>query len=223
VWRIALALLDEAFGGEPPLHAIPLFRDMPRRGIDAVRHMIARDVNSPLARGAGRYFDAIGAIALSMPDSRYEGEVAFQLNMAADPAERGLYPIVVRDAVSPWEVDLRPVMRGAVGDLIAGRSAATISARFHNTLAAVTVELARAALATTDDVPIVLGGGCFQNVRLAEDVLHPLRKSGARIYMNHAVPPGDGGLALGQAVIANAIVSAAAPQNERNSEVGVCA
>ena len=221
VWRIALALLDEAFEGEPPLHAIPLFRDMPRRGIDAVRSMVARGLNSPLARGAGRYFDAIGAVILGMPDSRYEGEVAFQLNMAADPNERGVYPVVVHDGVSPWEVDLRPVMKAAVEDLMAGRPATTISARFHNTLAAVTSEIARAAIATARGVPVVLGGGCFQNARLAEDIINALRPR-TRVYMSHDVPPGDGGLALGQAIVANAVARIAESRAERNSEVEVC-
>jgi len=78
VWRIALALLDEAFDGAPPLHALPLFDAIPRGGIDAVRRMIATRVNAPLARGVGRLFDALGAIALAMPDARYEGEVAFR-------------------------------------------------------------------------------------------------------------------------------------------------
>ena len=221
VWRLALALLDEAFDGEPPLHAIPLFRDMPRRGIDAVRSMIAKNLNSPLARGAGRYFDAIGAVALSMADSHYEGEVAFQLNMAADPEERGVYPVVIHDGVSPWEIDFRPVMKAAVEDLISGRSAATISARFHNTLAAATIEVTRAALNAAGDVPVVLGGGCFQNVRLAEEIIGALRPR-HRIYMNHEVPPGDGGLALGQALVANAIVTRGESRTERTTEVTAC-
>jgi len=221
VWRIALALLDEAFDGQPPLHAIPVFRDMPRRGIDAVRNMIARNLNSPLARGAGRYFDAIGAIALGMPASRYEGEVAFQLNMAADPEERGVYPVVIHDGISPWEIDLRPVMKSAVEDLISGHSPGTISARFHNTLAAATIEVARAAVASAGDVPIVLSGGCFQNTRLAEEIIGALRPR-HRIYMSHDVPPGDGGLSLGQAVIANAIASRSAAAVERTTEVPVC-
>ena len=205
VWRIALALLDEAFDGAPPLHALPLFRPIPRRGIESVRRMISTRLNAPLARGVGRYFDALGAIALSMPDARYEGEVAFQWNMIADPSERGRYPVVIHDGATPWEVDFRPVMKAAVEDLIAGRHPATVSARFHNTLIDVTVELARAALALRGDMPVVLSGGCFQNARLAEGVVSALRPT-ARVYMNHDVPPGDGGIAIGQAVVANAFV-----------------
>src|ERR1043165_1399654 len=205
VWRIALALLDEAFDGAPPLHALELFRAIPSRGIDAVRRTIASRVNAPLARGVGRYFDALGAIALAMPDARYEGEVAFQWNMAAEASERGRYEVVIHDGVTPWEVDFRSVIKAAVEDLLDGRAPSIVSARFHNTLVDVTAELARAALALRGDMPVVLSGGCFQNARLAEGVIGALRPS-ARVFMNHDVPPGDGGIALGQAVIANAFV-----------------
>jgi hydrogenase maturation protein HypF len=220
VWRIALALLDEAFDGAPPLHALPLFRPIPRRGIESVRRMIATRLNAPLARGVGRYFDALGAVALSMPDARYEGEVAFQWNMIADPSERGRYPVVIHDGATPWEVDFRPVMKAAVEDLVAGRHPATVSARFHNTLVDVTVELARAALALRGDMPVVLSGGCFQNARLAEGVVSALRPTG-RVYMNHDVPPGDGGIALGQALIADAIARNATRETIEE-EVPVC-
>lgn len=202
-WRAALALLDDAFDGEPPLRAFPLFRELPRTDIDAVRRMIAGNFNTTPARGVGRYFDAIGALVLAMPIARYEGEVAFRWNMIADDAEQGRYPIVIRDGASPWEIDPRSIVRGIVDDLFGRVSPATISARFHNTLAAATVEIARAALAKHGDLPVVLSGGCFQNARLAESIISALRPD-ARVYMNRNVPPGDGGIALGQAFVANA-------------------
>lgn len=199
VWRIALALLDDAFEGEPPLHRIPLFRESERRAVDSVRRMIAQGLNSPLARGVGRYFDALGAIGLGLADARFEGDVAMQWNNVADPQERGRYEIVVREGISPWEIDPRAMVKAAVLDLIDGVSPTTVSAKFHNTLAEVTIELARAA--SGGELPIVLSGGCFQNALLAERILRGL--PGA--FMNHEIPPGDGGLALGQAVIADAI------------------
>jgi len=202
-WRIALALLDDVFDGAPPLHAIPLFREFSAPAIEAVRRMIARRFNTTPARGVGRYFDALGAIVLGMADARYEGEVAFRWNMIADDAERGRYPIVIHEGAAPWEIDPRPMVKAAVDDLLAGRSAATISARFHNTLAAATAEVARAAIISKGDMPVVLSGGCFQNARLAESVIDALRPS-ARVVMNRDVPAGDGGIALGQAFIADA-------------------
>lgn len=204
VWRIALALLDDAFEGAPPLNALPLFRPIERRAVDAIRRMIGRNFNSPLGRGVGRYFDALGSIVLARPDARYEGEVALLWNLAADPNERGRYEVVVRDGVTPWEIDPRPMVKAAVYDLLDGRQAETISARFHNTLADVTIEVARAASQANGELPVVLSGGCFQNARLAESVIAGLRGS-TRVFMNHEIPPGDGGLALGQALVADAL------------------
>ena len=208
-WRIALALLDDTYGGEPPLALLPLFRDIPAQTIGQVRRMIARGLNTTSARGAGRWFDAFGAIVLGLADSHYEGEVAFRWNMAADDAEQRRYPIVIHEGLSPWQIDPRPMVKAAVDDLLAGRSAATISARFHNTLAAATAEVAHAALVSRGPMPVVLSGGCFQNRRLAESVIDRLRPS-ARVVMNRNVPAGDGGIALGQAFVADARLRAAA-------------
>jgi hydrogenase maturation protein HypF len=202
-WRIALALLDEAFGGEPPLRAIPLFGQVSVPAVEGVRHMIRRGLNTTPARGVGRLFDALGAIVLGLPVAQYEGEVALRWNMIADDAERGRYPIVVREGGTPWEIDPGPMVKAAVEDLMAGRSAGTISARFHNTIAAATADVARAMLLRLGPMPVVLSGGCFQNARLAESVIDALRPA-ARVVMNRDVPAGDGGIALGQAFVADA-------------------
>jgi hydrogenase maturation protein HypF len=180
--------------------------------------MISRELNSPLARGVGRWFDAFGAIGLSMPHARYEGEVATLWNMAADPNEHGHYPIVVRDGITPWEIDPRPVLRSAVLDLIGGVRPSIVSARFHNTLAAVTIEVAQAA--SRGELPIVLTGGCFQNALLAERVIDGLHAN--RVYMNHHIPPGDGGIALGQALIADAIYRQPSTANRQPEEELTC-
>jgi hydrogenase maturation protein HypF len=217
-WRLALALVDEAFGGESPLHAIPLFRAIPRQAIDAVRRMVARKFNTPAARGIGRYFDAFGALILGLGDSRYEGEVAYRWNLIAGDDERGRYPVVVRDGEDPWEVDIRPAVKAAVEDLIRGRDAATISACFHNTIAAVTIELVRGAMASRGEMPVVLSGGCFQNARLAGSIANELPQA----FMNRLVPPGDGGIALGQALVADAILRAG-DREAAVEEMPVCA
>jgi len=218
VWRIALVLLDDAFEGQPPLHAIQLFRPIDRLAVASIRRMIERDFNSPAAHGVGRYFDALGAIGLAKPDARYEGEVALLWNLAADPNERGRYSVVVREGAAPWEIDPRPMVKAAVLDLIGGVDPSIVSARFHNTLAEVTIEVVRAASEANGDAPVVLTGGCFQNARLAEQVLRGI--PGA--VMNHQIPPGDGGLALGQAVIANAISRSRQPSTANRQPELTC-
>ena len=207
VWRLALALLDDAYDGEAPLHAIELFRDIPRRGIDVVRKMIGRKFNSPMAHGMGRYFDAIGAMVLNRSHSTYEGQVALALNMAADTDETGLYPVVIREGESPWRIDPRSMTRAIVDDTIAGRSAATIAAKFHNTIAGVTAELIRDFSRKCGSIPAVLTGGCFQNALLTEKIVDLIGRD-VRLFLHERVPPGDGGIALGQAFVADAVARA---------------
>jgi hydrogenase maturation protein HypF len=204
VWRIALALLEDAYEGDPPLGALPLFEAVPTAQSDVVRQMLARRILAPPAHGIGRYFDGIGALVLARPVSRFEGQVALQWNLVADPLETAAYPYQIDRGERPMVLDLRPMVRAVVEDVAARRPASTISGRFHNTLAAATADLVRQALSQAGRLPVVLTGGCFQNALLAERVRARLVPQ-CDVYLHGEVPPGDGGLALGQAVVADAI------------------
>ena len=203
VWRIALALLDDAFEGDPPLHALRLFDGIDRGRVDAVRRLAAQGIATPQARGVGRYFDAFGAIFLGRPVSHYEGQIALEWNAAADVVETGGFPFDVAEG-DPLTLDLRPAVRAAVEARLSGASVATLSGRFHNTVARATGRLVRAVAAGEGALPVVLTGGCFQNALLAERVLAELSPE-FRVYRHRDVPPGDGGLAVGQALVADAV------------------
>ncbi|MCL4819894.1 MAG: carbamoyltransferase HypF [Vicinamibacteria bacterium] len=203
VWRLALALVEDAFDGAPPTAALALFDAVPRHDLHVVRQMLASDLNTPRARGVGRYFDAFGALGLVRARSSYEGEVALLWNVAADPAEPGRYPFHLENRRVPWEIDLRLAVRAAVRDLMDGRGAPTVSARFHRTLVAAAEEVVRLAARHHGRTPVGLTGGCFQNPLLAEGLLAAL--GGFDVRLHREVPPGDGGLALGQAVVADAV------------------
>jgi hydrogenase maturation protein HypF len=204
-WRVALALLEDAFDGAAPLDSLRLFSAVAAPDVSVVRQMIDRRFRSPLAHGAGRYFDGVGALVLARPESRYEGQIALEWNVIADPGEDGRYEYGIDRRAVPWEVDLRPMIRQVVRDLVAGAGAPAISARFHNTITAATAEVVRSAAAIHGVLPVVLTGGCFQNARLAESLAADL-SSGFTVHLHRRVPPGDGGLALGQAIIAAATV-----------------
>jgi hydrogenase maturation protein HypF len=210
-WRIALALVEDAFDGDGPLDDLPLFSRVPWQDVSVVRQMLATRFRSPLAHGAGRYFDAIGSLVLARPDSKYEGQIALEWNVLADPYDERQYDYVIDRCVSPWVIDLRPMVRAAVCDLLEGTPASAISARFHNTLAAATADAVRGTARTYGRLPVVLTGGCFQNPRLAESVARELSSSVA-VHLHRNVPPGDGGIALGQAVVAAAIARHGGPQ-----------
>ena len=203
-WRIALALLEDAFDGDVPLDGLRLFSAVSPGDVAVVRQMIATRFRSPLAHGAGRYFDGIGSLVLARPDSRYEGQVALEWNGVADPSETGRYGYATDRRQSPWQIDFRPMIRDVVRELRAGVSAAAISARFHNTITAATAEIVREIARLHGSLPVVLTGGCFQNALLAERLAGELA-SRFTVHLHRQVPPGDGGLALGQAVVAAAI------------------
>jgi hydrogenase maturation protein HypF len=202
-WRTALALIDDAFRGEAPLDAIPLFHHIPHVDIDVVQRMIQRGFNAPAAHGVGRYFDAFGALLLDRAHASYEGQIALELDVAAEPGENGRYDYAIDQGPSPWQVDLRAAVRAAVFELLGGETVARISARIHNTIAAASVDLVRAAARGAGRLPVVLSGGCFQNARLAESIRRGLTPE-FTVHLHERVPPGDGGIALGQAVIAAA-------------------
>jgi hydrogenase maturation protein HypF len=205
VWRVTLALLDDAFEGAPPREALDSLRAIPSDRIDVVRTMIARRLNSPLAHGVGRLFDAVGGLVLRRERASYEGQVALEWNLAADAAETRRYGFAIDEGASPWELDVRPMVRELVADLAVGESAAALSGRFHNTLAIATAELLRAARRRVGRLPVVLSGGCFQNALLTEKLLGELQPD-FEVYLHGEVPPGDGGIALGQAVVADAVL-----------------
>jgi hydrogenase maturation protein HypF len=203
-WRIALALVEDAFDWQAPLDALRLF-SLPRaQDLSVIRGILTARFRSPLAHGCGRYFDGIGSLVLMRPEARYEGQIALEWNVVADPTDDSRYGYEVDWQQSPWTIDLRPMVRGVVNELLAGVPAASISARFHNTIVAATADVVRAAASIHGAVPVVLSGGCFQNPRLTESLASVLRAK-SRVYTHGAVPPGDGGLALGQAVVAAAI------------------
>ena len=214
-WRIALALVEDAFDGRPPLDSLRLFSGRPSQDLLITRQMIASGFRSPTAHGAGRYFDGIGSLVLGRPDARYEGQIAMEWNGVAEPSERRRYTYEIARQRSPWTIDLRPMVREVVRDVLTDVPAPFISARFHNTIVTATAEVVRAATREHGTLPVVLTGGCFQNPRLAESLADDLA-SQFSVHLHSRVPPGDGGIALGQAVIANAVTRAPAARARRD-------
>ena len=92
-----------------------------------------------------------------------------------------------------------------MADLSAGLSPGAISARFHNTLSGLTSDVVGSLLAEVGDMPVGLTGGVFQNARLVTDIIEKM-PSKIKLLRHREVPPGDGGIALGQALIADAIL-----------------
>lgn len=203
IWRLALAALDDAFDGEPPLRQVPLFQGWPEIMLRTVRQMIERGIHAPTSHGAGRYFDAVGALLLGRSETTWEGQVAQQLGELADPRERGLYSFEIDRSAATWQMDLRPALRRLTQEHLRHKSVPVLAARFHNTLAAAATTTLGELMARLGPRPVVLSGGCFANPLLTRRIVDGLAAS-TLVYRHQEVPPGDGGLSLGQILAADA-------------------
>ena len=159
--------------------------------------MLSREVRSPRTSSMGRLFDAVAALCGLPAVISFEGQAAMALEFSADESETGVYPMPVSQGtgmVADWE----PLVRAVLADREAGVPIGRISGRFHNALAEMALTMARSAKCRQ----IVLSGGCFQNALLSERLLARLSDEGFSVYTQQKVPPGDGGIALGQAFVA---------------------
>ncbi|MDE3165552.1 MAG: carbamoyltransferase HypF, partial [Acidobacteriota bacterium] len=203
-WRAALAHLTDAYG-EAALPDLPLWQSIPAKKVELVRAMLRRGVNTVPTSSCGRLFDAVASLLGLRHQVTYEGQAAIELEAIAAPGIADGYPFEI--AGDPWQIDPRPTVRAIVAALLRGDPPGTISARFHNTLAAVIVEVARRLRAADGLHRVCLSGGTFQNHYLLTRALSALRAAGFDAAIHAQVPPNDGGLSLGQAAIARAVAA----------------
>ncbi|MGA8183261.1 MAG: carbamoyltransferase HypF, partial [Terriglobia bacterium] len=203
-WRSALSCLLEVFGGDLP-DGLPLWNLVPAREIDLVRKMLEKGINSVATSSCGRLFDAVASILGLRHEITFEGQAAVELEMAAVAGTEGVYPFQMEFA-DPWQVDVRPMIESIVRELQEGEAVGAIAARFHNTLAVMIAEVCRELRRHEPLNKVCLSGGAFQNMFLLERTLTALADYSFEVYLHEKVPPNDGGLSLGQAVIANAAI-----------------
>jgi hydrogenase maturation protein HypF len=196
--RSALGVLFEIMGDAAAEIAAQWIRhDDLRTLIDA----LDRPKLFPRTSSMGRLFDAVAAMCSLSERVSFEGQAAMALEFAADPAVRDAYPLPLSED-DPTQADWEPLIRGVIDDRSDGVAIARIAAKFHNALA----EMALAAAVRADCQQIVLTGGCFQNSLLTDRVRERLLEKGFRVYTHREVPPGDGGIALGQVLIAAKLI-----------------
>ncbi|TRO81295.1 carbamoyltransferase HypF [Trichloromonas acetexigens] len=197
--RMALSYLHQAFGAElPPL---PVVKAIPAGERTILLKMIERGINAPLTSSCGRLFDAVAALVGLRDKVSYEGQAALELEMAIEPDE-GEYPFDLEDGEGGLIFDPAPLVRALVGEILAGVAVGRVSARFHNSLALMMAAVARRLREATGLNRVVLSGGVFQNLYLVERGTRLLQAEGFEVFTHSLVPPNDGGLALGQAVVA---------------------
>jgi hydrogenase maturation protein HypF len=163
--------------------------------------MADRGINSPLTSSMGRLFDAVAAISGIRSDALYEGQPAIELEVAADPGETGAYRFELTGS-SPLVIDPLPVVAALLDDLAAGLDRGIVSARFHNAVIAMTVEVARRAAAASGARYVVLSGGVMMNRLLLAGALRGVEAAGLTPLLPRDLPVNDGAISFGQAVVA---------------------
>jgi hydrogenase maturation protein HypF len=187
-WRMALAYaIDAGVDYEGPGQAA------------VVRRMIAHRINTVMTSSCGRLFDAVAAMAGVRGEVNFEGQAAMELESAAAAGEWPSYPFSIDGGVVDFRQMIAAIARGREGTPV-------VSARFHATVAAAAVEMCRTIAGGNSLKRVCLSGGSFQNWRLLDLTLRGLRSAGFDVFLHLRVPPNDGGLALGQAMVANAVL-----------------
>jgi hydrogenase maturation protein HypF len=202
-WRMAVSYLAHHFGSAFLDFRLPFVEQLDRRQTAIILRMLERRVNSPLTSSCGRLFDAVAALLRIRQRVNYEAQAAIELEMAiGDAEEESAYPLQLKAEGSGWLIDTRPLFEALIGDLRQGLPAGVISQRFHNGLVEIFARLARQVRERTALNRVCLSGGAFQNVYLTERLVARLAADEFTVFTHSEVPAGDGGLSLGQALVA---------------------
>jgi hydrogenase maturation protein HypF len=219
-YRVALALLWEAFGDGLHELDLPVVSERSLQERRVLARMLETGLRSPLCSSMGRLFDGVAALIGVRERTRYEAQAAIELEQLVQPRAAGsLGASGVRGGGSagngpfawellgpepwPWRIDPAPMVRELVREL--GRrdvTAAQLSLRFHRTVIDMVSGTCEAIRTRTGIGRVVLSGGVFQNAVLLGGCHEALAGAGFQVYAHNRVPTNDGGVALGQAAVA---------------------
>lgn len=204
-WRAALGYLSLDPGAERAMARA--FAGVGPRELAAASGQIAREVNAPRASSMGRLFDAAAAVLGVRRVAAYEGQAAMELEAAAGARSAAPFPFPLMVTAEGWMLDPLPLLVALGEGVRAGHDVGDLAARFHESVAAASSELARMA-AERDGIRVVaLGGGCFQNARLLTAIVRRLTGMGLEVLIPERLSPNDGALSYGQAAVGAAILA----------------
>jgi hydrogenase maturation protein HypF len=200
--RTALAYLWTA--GVAWQEALPPVAATPPMARAVLRQQLERAFQTVPTSSMGRLFDAVAALAGGRQQVTYEAQGAIELETLAAAAETNdaAYAFTIAEEGSTF--DAAPLMRAIAQDVLAGHTAAQIGRRFHCAVADLILALSLRLRSTGATGPVALSGGVFQNRLLVELTVARLYGAGFHVLTHRLTPPNDGGLALGQLMVANA-------------------
>lgn len=195
-WRIALGYLHAAFDGQIP--DLAFLRGQPT---DPLVEMLERQLNCPMTSSCGRLFDAVSALCGLRSEITYEAQAAIALMEAAGGRLGEPYQLGIYEEGAIFRLALRPMIRQIAEEVAAGAEPGHVSRRLHGTLVAMLVAAAEMVREEGGLSLVVLSGGVFNNYLLLEGLLSALQSRGFEVLLHEQVSAGDGGIALGQAMI----------------------
>lgn len=196
-WRMAYSYLYSCLGDSFDHRLLPVFQAVDHEKLILVREMLSRNINSPLTSGAGRLFDAVSAVLGLCSDVTFDSEAPMRLESLIDCETEEYYPFQIGKKITFSETFK------AILEDIPMQNISLISAKFHNTIARIILQASVSIRKETSLNKVVLSGGVFQNKYLLEKALFLLKHSGFETFTNHQVPSNDGGISLGQLIIAS--------------------
>ena len=202
-WRMAISYLVDSYGGSCGWEALRGFAERIGPRAELVASMVHKGVNSPFTSSMGRLFDAASSIACIRDEITFEAEAAIELEAIADIGGDGSSPYPFEFAGSaPMRIETAPIIMAMAEDVNNGMPGSIISGRFHSTIADLSVKACEALRVETGINTAVLSGGVFQNRLLSTIIAEGLAGKGFTVYAQERVPANDGGISLGQAVVA---------------------
>ncbi len=197
-WRTGLSYLYQIYGKELWNLDIPFVNNLDRQKADFLIQMIDKKINSPLSSSAGRLFDAVSAILNVCTVSGFHAEAPMRLEDVITPFIDEVYKFEIKEVIS-----FKPMIKSMITDLINKLPIGEVSAKFHNTIVKVAEMVSERIREKTSINKVALSGGSFQNRYLSMGIEKRLTESGFEVFMHQKVPANDGGIALGQLVIAS--------------------
>jgi hydrogenase maturation protein HypF len=201
-WRMAMVYLLETFGDEAISLRIDLMERINVQKWGILKRAIEKKINAPWTSSMGRLFDAISSLLSIRDEVHYEGQAAIEMEMIADHEVKEEYAFTIHKDKKPMVIDVTEMITGIVRNLIDGTPTSKISGKFHRTIARLIIETCVTIRSKEELNRVILSGGVFQNIFLLSLVTEGLKRSGFDVYTHHLVPPNDGGISLGQAMIA---------------------
>ncbi|MBN2602028.1 MAG: carbamoyltransferase HypF, partial [Candidatus Marinimicrobia bacterium] len=201
-WQMGISYLFDVFGSD--LVDIPFLQNLEKDKVTMIIKMLENRFNSPVTSSCGRLFDGVAAIAGLRNFANYEGQSAVEFEQCIHKNDDSAYEFRVIDDRDTLILDWKTMIHQLVYDIKENNSLSYISQKFHNGLARGLTLWAEIAQKSTGISDVVLSGGVFMNIYLLRRLKKSLEKKGFNVYTHSVVPCNDGGISLGQVVIADA-------------------